>query len=147
MTVSCYHFSFRHPIERSILTWRLLPVVSLSASNPPGPILLLLDFFEGRSPSTALFPAPPSPPMSAVIFSLSIILAEGVCANDFRDIGLVAGNVTSSREDIVKTIPGRLLTQLCSWHSILGNSDVLRYRKRNVNKQNASSFSCYRQIS
>jgi hypothetical protein len=43
--------------------------------------------------------------MSAVIFSFSIISAEGWCTIDFRDFGRVAGNVTSSLEDIVtKTI-------------------------------------------
>jgi hypothetical protein len=43
--------------------------------------------------------------MSAVMFSLSTISAEGWCAIDFRDLGRVAGNVTSSLEDIMtKTI-------------------------------------------
>jgi hypothetical protein len=28
-------------------------------------------------------------------------LADGICANDFRDLGRVAGRVTSSLEDII----------------------------------------------
>jgi hypothetical protein len=39
--------------------------------------------------------------MSVVIFSLSIKSAEGWCTIDIRDFGRVAGNVTSSLEDIV----------------------------------------------
>lgn len=97
------------------LTFRLLPVVSLSASKPPGPILLLRDFLEGRSPSAALFWAIPNAPMSAVIFSLSIVSGDGICAIDLRDLGLVADRVTSSLEDIVAKLilsisPGPIAT-------------------------------------
>jgi hypothetical protein len=62
---------------------------------------LLRDFLDGRSPSAALFWATPNAPMSAVIFSLSIVSGDGICAIDLRDLGLVAGNVTSSLEDIM----------------------------------------------
>jgi hypothetical protein len=48
-------------------TLRLFPVVSFRASNPPGPILLLRDFFVGFSIGTALFPLAKAP-RSAVIF-------------------------------------------------------------------------------
>jgi hypothetical protein len=63
-------------------------------------MLLLLDFFEGFSIGTALFPLAIAP-RSAVIFSCSRFFAEGICASDFRDFGRVAGRVDSSREAIV----------------------------------------------
>jgi hypothetical protein len=66
---------------------------------------LLRDFFESRSPSAARLWATPKAPMSAVIFSLSTISAGGRWAIDFRDLGCVAGNVTSSLEDIVAKTP------------------------------------------
>jgi hypothetical protein len=66
---------------------------------------LLRDFLDGRSPSAVLFWPTPKAPMSAVMFSLSIVSGEGICAIDLRDLGLVAGNVISSLEDIVaKTV-------------------------------------------
>jgi hypothetical protein len=82
-------------------TLRLFPVVSFRASNPPGPILLLRDFFVGFSIGTALFPLAKAP-RSAVIFSWSISCADGIWASDFRDFGRVAGRVTSSREDMIE---------------------------------------------
>lgn len=82
-------------------TLRLFPVVSLRASNPPGPILLLRDFFVGFSIGPALFPLAKAP-RSAVLFSWSISCADGIWASDFRDFGRVAGRVTSSREDMIK---------------------------------------------
>jgi hypothetical protein len=85
-------------------TCRLLPEPSVSASNPPGPILLLRDFLACR----ALFVKSVLPLAimlrSIVMFSLSImeLSADGGCAIDLRDFGRrVAGSVTSSREDIV----------------------------------------------
>lgn len=72
----------------------------MSASNPPGPMLLLLDFFEAFSIGTAFFPLDKAP-KSAVIFSWSIAFEEGICASDFRDFGRVAGRVASSREDMM----------------------------------------------
>ena len=77
-------------------TLRRLPVVSLSASNPPGPILLLRDFFD------VAFFTPANAPISVVIFSWSISCDDGMWARDFRDFGRVAGSVTSSREDILE---------------------------------------------
>ena len=79
-------------------TLRLFPAVSLRASSPPGPMLLLRDFLLGLSVGAAFLPA--KAPMSAVMFSWSI-LADGICDSDFRDFGRVAGRVTSSREDMI----------------------------------------------
>ena len=86
--------------ETSWHTLRLFPVVSFSASNPPGPILLLRDFLLGFSIGVDLFPAATAP-RSAVAFSWSISLEDGIWPNDFRDLGRDAGRVTSSREDMV----------------------------------------------
>lgn len=83
------------------LTLRLFPVLSLRASNPPGPMLLLRDFFAGLSPSGSLFLAPIIAPISVVMFSLFTLLAEGTALIDLRDLGLAAGNVMSSREAIL----------------------------------------------
>jgi hypothetical protein len=59
--------------------------------------------------------------MSAVIFSLSIISAESWCDIDFRDLGRIAGNVTSSLEDIVtKTILEFLSDPAVLNHALLG---------------------------
>jgi hypothetical protein len=63
-------------------------------------MLLLRDFLLGFSIGIAFLP-PAKAPMSAVIFSWSMSLADGMCANDFRDLGRVAGRVTSSREDMI----------------------------------------------
>jgi len=49
-------------------TLRLFPDVSFSASNPPGPMLLLRDFLLGFSIGSDLFPAAKAP-RSAVAFS------------------------------------------------------------------------------
>jgi hypothetical protein len=54
----------------------------------------------GFSVGIAFFP-PAKAPRSAVIFSWSMSFADGICANDFRDLGRVAGRVTSSREDMI----------------------------------------------
>jgi hypothetical protein len=88
-------------IEITSNTLRLFPVVSVRASNPPGPILLLRDFFDGFSIGTALFPLAKAP-RPAVMFSWSISCDDGICASDFRDFGRVAGRVTSSREDMIE---------------------------------------------
>jgi hypothetical protein len=79
---------------------RLFPDVSFNASNPPGPILLLRDFLLGFSICIDLFPTAKAP-RSAVAFSWSISLVDGIWPNDFRDLGRVAGRVTSSREDMI----------------------------------------------
>jgi hypothetical protein len=63
-------------------------------------MLLLRDFLLGFSIEIAFFP-PAKAPRSAVIFSWSMSLAEWICAKDFRDLGRVAGRVTSSREDMI----------------------------------------------
>jgi hypothetical protein len=81
------------------LTCRLFPVPSRSTSRPPGPRLLLLDFFfVAASPRIDRLLLPPKLPMSVVMFSLSIPSNVGVCESDLRDFGLVAGRVTSLRE-------------------------------------------------
>lgn len=49
-------------------TLRRFPAPSRRASNPPGPMLLLLNFLEGFAAGTALF-APVREPISVVIFS------------------------------------------------------------------------------
>lgn len=88
-----------------ILTLRLLPVLSLSASSPPGPILLLRDFFDGLSPSTFLLLLPPIiEPRSVVMFSLFTALADGIGPRDLRDLGFAAGSVMSSREAMVASL-------------------------------------------
>jgi len=71
-------------------------------------MLLLRDFLFNFSPAVALLCDPTKAPMSAVMFSLSIdppCSADGKCAIDLRDLGLVAGNV-SFREDILLILPG-----------------------------------------
>ena len=85
-------------------TLRLFPVVSVRASNPPGPMLLLLDFFVAFSIGTVFFPLAKAP-RSAVIFSWSVSCSDGIWASDFRDFGRVAGRVTSSREDMIEKEP------------------------------------------
>lgn len=87
------------------LTLRLLPVLSLSASSPPGPILLLRDFFDGLSPSMFLLLLPLIiEPRSVVMFSLFIALADGIAPRDLRDLGFAAGRVMSSREAMVAVL-------------------------------------------
>ena len=63
-------------------------------------MLLLRDFLFGLSIGVDLFPAAKAP-RSAVAFSWSISLEDGIWHNDFRDLGRVAGRVTSSREDMI----------------------------------------------
>jgi hypothetical protein len=62
-------------------------------------MLLLRDFLFGLSIGIDLFPAAKAP-RSAVAFSWSISV-EGIWPNDFRDLGRIAGRVTSSREDMI----------------------------------------------
>ena len=60
----------------------LLPEVSLSASRPPGPMLLLRFFFTTCFPCTLKFAFAPR---SILAFSwFPVIYAEGVCAIDLR---------------------------------------------------------------
>jgi len=54
----------------------------------------------GFSIGIDLFPAAKAP-RSAVAFSWSISLEDGIWPNDFRDLGRDAGSVTSSREDMI----------------------------------------------
>ena len=61
---------------------------------------MLRDFLLGFSIGIDLFPAAKAP-RSAVAFSWSISLEDGIWPNDFRDLGRDAGRVTSSREDII----------------------------------------------
>lgn len=85
-----------------ILTLRLLPVLSLSASSPPGPILLLRDFCEGLSPIIFLLLLPPIiEPRSVVMFSLLIAFADGTAPSDLRERCFAAGSVISPRKAIV----------------------------------------------
>ena len=84
-----------------IHTLRPLPVLSLIASSPPGPILLLRDFFDGLSPSAFLLCPLIMEPRSVVMLSLLIALADGTAPRDLRDLGFAAGRVMSSREAIV----------------------------------------------
>ena len=88
------------PLPR-ILTLRLLAVLSLSASSPPGPILLLRDFFDGLSPSAFLLCPLIMEPRSVVMLSLFMALADGTAPSDLRDLGFAAGRVMSSREAMV----------------------------------------------
>jgi hypothetical protein len=63
-------------------------------------MLLLRDFLLGFSIGSDLLPAAKAP-RSAVAFSWSISLVDGMWPKDFRDFGRVAGSVTSSREDMI----------------------------------------------
>lgn len=74
-------------------TTRLLPEPGLRASSPPGPILLLLDFF--RPPLPAKEEA-----TSTVMFSLSILLRTGEWPVDLRG-RRVEGTVASAWPDMV----------------------------------------------
>lgn len=84
-----------------IHTLRPLPVLSLSASSPPGPILLLRDFFVGLSPSALLLCPLIMNPRSVVMLSLFMALADETAPSDLRDLGFAAGSVISSREAMV----------------------------------------------
>lgn len=63
-------------------TSNLLPEPSLSASRPPGPMLLLRFFFAACFPCALKLAIAPA---STVAFSLfPLISAEGMCAIDLR---------------------------------------------------------------
>lgn len=72
---SCFVCSKRSP------TSLRLPVVSLRTSNPPGPMLLLRDFFRDALGASA------NVVESTVLFSLFTVSGEGICAIDLRDRG------------------------------------------------------------
>lgn len=75
------------------LTMRRLPDPDFRTSRPPGPILLLRDFFLPPLPAKELA-------TSTVMFSFSILFLTGECPVDFRG-RRVAGKVESSRLAIV----------------------------------------------
>lgn len=64
------------------LTSCLLPEASLSASRPPGPMLLLRFFFATCFPRVSKLAF--IPPSNLVFSSFPVRYAEGVCAIDLR---------------------------------------------------------------
>lgn len=72
---------------------RRFPDPGFSASNPPGPILLLRDFFLPPLPAKELA-------TSTVMFSFSILLRTGECPVDFLG-RRVDGIVASERLDML----------------------------------------------
>lgn len=98
-------------------------------------MLLLRDLFAAFPVIGALLLLPTIAPISAVIFSLSIVvLEEGTCASDLRDFGRAAGRVMSSREDMsvygseadskVRYPNGELKFGVGSYRDIIYNGDV-----------------------
>lgn len=65
-------------------TWRRFPVPGFNASNPPGPMLLLLDFFAAVGSEKSM-----------VAFSLSPTLRWGDCPPTDLLVRRVAGTVAS----------------------------------------------------
>ena len=93
MTISCQTPVMRGEANKG-RTARRLPVACLRASSPPGPRLLLLDFF--------LLTASDVVPISIVAFSLSTALRDET-PSDFR-ARRAAGTVASLEDISLKSV-------------------------------------------